>query len=97
MPSQHRRIPVLPERPRVHPIAGRICRSYPVGRQSFSRACQGEVLALTITTENPLPGNVQANLVTTLTATDARRGFFDVVRRTEQSLSTGREHTMEME
>jgi starch synthase (maltosyl-transferring) len=66
MPIQHRRIPVLPERPRVHPIAGRICRSYPVGRQSFSRACQGEVVALTITTEAPLPDNVQANLVTTL-------------------------------
>ena len=42
MPIQHRQIPVLPERPRVHPIAGQICRSYPVGRQSFSRACQGK-------------------------------------------------------
>ena len=66
IPIQHRQIPVVPERPRVHPIAGQIRRSYPVGRQSFSRACQGEALALTITTEDPLPDNVQANLVTTL-------------------------------
>jgi len=66
MPLQHRQIPVLPNRPRVHPIAGQFRRSYPVGRQSFSRACQGESLALTITTEDPLPDNVQVNLVTTL-------------------------------
>jgi hypothetical protein len=68
MTTQHRRIPVLPERPRVHPISGRIARSYPVGRQSFSRACQGEILALTITTGDPLPDNVQASLATTLNA-----------------------------
>ena len=54
MPSRHRWIPVLPESPRVHPISGGICRSYPVGRQSFSRACQRESLALTITTEDRL-------------------------------------------
>lgn len=66
IPIRHRQIPVLPERPRVHPIAGQICRSYSVGRQSVTRACQGEVLALTITTEDPLPDNVQANLLTTL-------------------------------
>ena len=66
MPIRHRRIPVLPERPRVHPVAGHISRSYPVGRQSFSRACQGEILTLTIITEGPLPENVHARLVTTL-------------------------------
>ena len=66
MPLKHRRIPVLPARPRAHPIAGQIYRSYPVGRQSFSRACQGEVLALTIAAEDPLPDDVQASLVTTL-------------------------------
>ncbi len=66
MPIQHRRIPVLPVRPRVHPIDDQLRRSYPVGRQSFSRACQGEALALTITTQNPLSDNVQAHLMTTL-------------------------------
>ncbi len=66
MPIQHRQIPVLPERPRVHPIAGQIHRSYAIGRQSVSRVCQGEVLSLTITTEKPLPNDIQANLVTTL-------------------------------
>ena len=66
MPTQHRRIPVLPEDPRVHPIASQIRRSYPVGRQSVSRACQGKALVVTITTEGPLPDRVRAKLVTTL-------------------------------
>src|SRR5277367_2365714 len=66
MTTEHRQIPILPECPRVHPIACEIRRSYPVGRQSFSRACQCEVLVLTITAGNPLPDNVQASLVTTL-------------------------------
>jgi len=66
MPMQHRRIPALPERPRVHPISGQISRSYPVGRQSFSRACQGEALTLTITAKDSLPDNAQVSLVTTL-------------------------------
>jgi Glycogen debranching enzyme, glucanotransferase domain len=65
-PLRHRRIPTLPLRPRVHAIAGQIFRSYPVGRQSLSRACQGEVLVLTITSQDPLPDNVLASLVTTL-------------------------------
>jgi len=66
MPIPHRRIPDLPERPHVHPVAGQVYRSYPVGRQSFSRACQGEVLTLTITTKDALPDEVQARLMTTL-------------------------------
>ena len=66
MASQHRRIPVLPESPIVLPIAGHISRSYPVGRLSFSRAFQGEVFSLIISTENPLPGNIMANLITTI-------------------------------
>jgi hypothetical protein len=65
-PSQHRQIPVLPERPRVHPISGSVRRSYPVGRQSFSRAFQCETIDLAITTSDPLPANVQATLATTL-------------------------------
>ena len=72
MPIQHRRIPVLPERPSVHPIDGHISRSYPVGRKSFSRVCQGEVLTLTITTENPISDNIQAKLVTTINSNDGR-------------------------
>jgi glycosidase len=72
MPIQHRKIPVLPECPRVRPIAGHIVRSYPVGRQSFSRACQGEVMTLTITTENPIPDHIQAKLVTTMNSDDGK-------------------------
>jgi len=70
MPIKHRKIPVLPECPRIRPIAGNIFRSYSVGRQSFSRASKGEILTLTITTEDPLPGNILANLVTTLNSND---------------------------
>ncbi len=70
MSIQHRRIPILPKRQRVSPIAGHISRSYPVGRQSFSRVCQGEVLSLTITTELPIPENIEAKLVTTINSSD---------------------------
>jgi hypothetical protein len=66
MASQRRRIPALPERPIVLPIAGYITRSYPVGRQAFSRAFQGEVFSLIISSENPLPDSIMANLVTTI-------------------------------
>ena len=75
MTIQHRRIPVLPERSRIHPIAGQIYRSYPVGRQSFSRAFQGEVLSLIISQEDPFPDNIQADLVTTL---NSKRGSTSV-------------------
>ncbi len=67
---RHRKIPVLPECPRIRLIAGHINRSYPVGRQSFSRAWQGKILTLSITTEDPLPVDIQANLVTTLNSID---------------------------
>src|SRR5664279_1605158 len=60
------RIPSLPECPRILPFDDHIIRSYPVGRQSFSRACQGEDLVLTITSGNPMPKNIRANLVSTL-------------------------------
>lgn len=66
IPIRHRTIPFLPERPRVHPLSSQIHRSYPVGRQNFLRACRGEVLTLTITTEEPFPEHVQAKLLTTL-------------------------------
>jgi len=87
MTIQHRRIPALPERSRVHPIAGKICRSYPVGRYNFSRACQGEALNLTITTEDPLPDNVEATLVTTLTSNGGNTWIeFPFVRADERTL-----------
>ena len=70
MTIHHRRIPVLPNRPITYPIARKIRRSYPVGRQSFSRACKGKNLTLTITTEEPLPGEVQANIITTMNSTE---------------------------
>ncbi len=66
LPVGPRRIPSLPARPHVHPVDDHIHRSYPVGRQSFSRACQGNVLTLTITTGAPLPDTVHARLMTTL-------------------------------
>jgi hypothetical protein len=66
MPIEHRRIPELPERPRVHPVADQINRSYPVGRQNFSRACQGGALAITLTTQSQIADNVQACLMSTL-------------------------------
>jgi starch synthase (maltosyl-transferring) len=89
MPIQHRRIPVLPDRPRVHPLAaGQVSRSYPVGRQSFSRACQGEPLDLRITTEGPLSNNVQASLVTTLNSKAGNAwGKFPFVRADEKTLT----------
>jgi glycogen debranching enzyme-like protein len=66
MPIQHRRIPALPERPSGDPIGSQISRSYPVGRQHFSRASQGETLVLTITSADPLPETVAVSLATTL-------------------------------
>ncbi len=63
---QHRKIPVLPAQPRVHPLLGKISRSYPVGRENFSRACEGSSLQLTIKTVEPLADNVQVGLMTTL-------------------------------
>ncbi|HTV48263.1 MAG TPA: alpha-amylase family glycosyl hydrolase [Phycisphaerae bacterium] len=72
MPIQHLEIPALPQRPRVKHISGQIRRSYPVGRQNFFRACQGEVLTLTLATERPVPGHLQVNLVTTLSSVGCR-------------------------
>ncbi len=63
MPSEHRQIPVLPVRPRVHPIADKISRSYPVGRRNFSRVSQGGTLMLTITTGDPVAANIRALVI----------------------------------
>src|SRR5580692_1323897 len=69
--SGHREIPVLPDRPRVHPVGRQIDRSYPVGRENFSRACQGKGVVLTITTNKPFPENIRARLMTTLNSEKA--------------------------
>jgi starch synthase (maltosyl-transferring) len=69
---QHRKIPILPARPRVHPVSSSLSRSYPTGRQSFSRALQGETLTLTITSGEALPGNVLARIITTLKSVDGK-------------------------
>lgn len=66
MSKASRRIPSIPRRPRVHPVAERLYRSYPVGRQSVSRVCQGQVLSLTITLEQAVSDHVCINLVSDL-------------------------------
>ena len=70
MTIHHRRIPVLPDRPVTYPMARQISRSYPVGRQSFSRACKGKNMTLTITTEEPLPAEIQANIITAMNSNE---------------------------
>ncbi len=92
----HRPIPVLPECPRVIPIAGHITHSYPVGRQSYSRAFQGKAMLLTITVENPLPSNIQANLVTTMNSDSANSWNivpFNVINERKLICSITPEHT----
>jgi len=87
-PIRHRPIPVLPERPRIHSIADQMHRSYPVGRQNFSRACQGETLTLTIRTEASFPEEVQSNLLLTLNVQDgAGGGKIPFVRVDAQTLT----------
>jgi hypothetical protein len=63
-------IPILPVRPRVHPIADKISRSYSVGRDNFLRACDGEVLKLSIATGEPVAADVRARLVATVNPND---------------------------
>jgi hypothetical protein len=88
IPIEHSPIPALPERPRVHPIAGQVYRSYPFGRQNLSRACQCEALALTISTDTALPDNLRANLVTTLNSKGANEWTtIPFVRADQRTLS----------
>ena len=70
LPFQHRDIPVLPLRPRVHPISNHLSRSYCAGRQNFSRACQGKPIGLTLTAQDAFAETVQARLVTTLNSAE---------------------------
>jgi hypothetical protein len=67
-PIHHRRVPTLPVRPRINPTSHKTFRSYPTGRQHFSRACQGKLMQLTITMDEAIPNTILARLVTTLNA-----------------------------
>lgn len=89
-PTMRRAVPVLPMRPRAHPIAGHLCRSYPVGRQNFLRACQGEEMGLHIRTHAPLPANVRANLITTMSSLDGEtEAAIPFVRADDLTLTCG--------
>ena len=66
MSLQHRKIPLLPDRPYICPIRGPILRSYPVGRQNFSRAYQGKTVVFTLSREDAFPDGIQARLGTAL-------------------------------
>ncbi len=74
MPIFHNRVPVIPHRPRVQPIAGKVHRSYPVGQQNYSRAIQGQLftVSITIDMDAPFRTNMQANLVTTMNSADGK-------------------------
>jgi glycosidase len=65
MPTKHRQIPSLPERPRIRAVAGHITRSYTAGRQHFSRSVQGEIINVTIHSEDLIPTNISIRLMAT--------------------------------
>lgn len=68
MAFQRRPIPDLPERGRTPSIVPYLWRSYPVGRQEFSRVVVGQPLNLSFWTSDHFPKPVQAILDTTLNA-----------------------------
>jgi hypothetical protein len=68
MAFERRPIPVLPDRGRSPSIVPYLWRSYPVGRQEFSRAVVGQPLKLSFWTNDHFPKPVQAILDTTLNA-----------------------------
>ncbi len=70
MPVSRRPIPKLPECPRVRTIAKEVRRSYPTGRQEFSRAFVGNAMELKVWGSEPLAGDIRANLITTINAAD---------------------------
>lgn len=90
MSIHHRRIPRLPERPRVHPVAEHISRSYPVGRQSFSRAYRGEPLSLSLSAQDCFPDPLLVRLVTTLNSKAGNVWSHVPFKRIDDSLYTCR-------
>ena len=71
MAIHHRKIPAIPIRPMAHPLAGHLNRSYPVGRQHFSRLIQGQPLSTSLTMEQAFPESLQIQLVVSL---NSRKG-----------------------
>lgn len=61
-------IPNLPCRPRAPAITPSFRRSYPVGRQEFSRAYQGRAFEVSITSDTTAPQEMVLRLDTTLNA-----------------------------
>jgi Glycogen debranching enzyme, glucanotransferase domain len=61
-------IPNLPDRPRAPVIGPSVRRSYPVGRQEFSRAYQGRVFEVSVTSDIAPPESMVLCLDTTLNA-----------------------------
>ncbi len=68
VPIERRPIPMLPERPRSPAVTHQFRRSYPVGRQEFSRAIAQRPLELAFSTDDPFPTPMQALLDTTVNA-----------------------------
>lgn len=88
MPTNRRLIPILPDRPYSHPISSQITRSYPVGRDNFSRAYLGKVITLTISAADPVPDNLQAILMTTINLNgDTALADIPFVRENERTLT----------
>lgn len=71
MPVSRRPVPELPSCPRVQSIAKDMRRSYPTGRQDFSRAFAGKPIELTISAGEAFPPNTKVRLVTTINAKPA--------------------------
>lgn len=69
MPITHRPIPTLPDCPLARRIAVNLRRSYPVGRQEFSRGFASQQMEFSVSTDDQFPVGEQARLVTTINAT----------------------------
>jgi hypothetical protein len=86
-PLDHRRIPVLPVRPRLHPFAGSITRSYTAGRMQYARAFHGEPVTISISSTVPFPPVVNAHIVMTRYANgDTSSNQFPFVRIDDQTI-----------
>ena len=76
MPVTRRPAPTLVDCPRVRTIAKHVRRSYPTGRQAFSRGFVGAPMELTVSADEPVPAGVRASLVTTLKEEKQFNTFF---------------------
>lgn len=70
MPVSRRPVPLLPKVPRARSIAADIRRSYPTGRQEFSRVFVGNSFEVTISTSGTFPRDIRLCLVTSINATE---------------------------